>query len=94
MQKVIRVGNSLAVTLDNKYIQQTGIKVGQELAVSYKPDKAIVSMAKTSSELGGNSVVAEEKAAYLTGKVTPEFQLWVEKSLDEDAEAMRRLADL
>ncbi len=94
MQKVIKVGNSLAITLDKKFTEKAGISPGQEMAVVYKAEKGLVSLAKSSTMISDGDRVAEEKVAYLSGKVTPEFQLWVEKSLDEDAEAMSKLANL
>lgn len=94
MQKVIKVGNSLAVTIDKKQAQLMKIEPGQSMAVVYKPEKGVMSLATSAHNLSEIQLVAEEKQAYVSGKVTPEFRDWVEKSLEEDQEAMKRLADL
>lgn len=94
MQKVIKVGNSLAMTLDSKQAALMNIKVGQKLAVSYKPDNHIFSVGATGASIDSKAMKKAEKEANVASKVTPEFQMWVEKSLDEDAEAMSKLASL
>ena len=38
-QKVIRTGNSLAVTIPSDFVKMIGIKSGQEIKVIVKPDK-------------------------------------------------------
>ncbi len=40
-QKVIRTGNSLAVTVPAEFAKMVGIKAGDEVKVSVKPDKGI-----------------------------------------------------
>jgi len=94
MQKVIKVGNSLAVTMDNQFIRETGIKVGQKLAVVYKPEKGIMSVAQSQSGVSSGVLVAEEQQAYMAGKITPELKGWTDKFLVENQEAMKKLADL
>jgi hypothetical protein len=94
MQKVIQVGNSLAVTIDKKQAQLMKIQAGQPLAVVYKPEKGLMSLAKSPDDLNQTMVVAGEQEAYVTSQITPEFRDWVEKSLDEDKDAMEKLANL
>jgi hypothetical protein len=94
IQKVIKVGNSLAVTLDIKFIQKAGIVAGQEMAVVYKAEKGIMSLAKSSMGVSDTGIVAEEKAAYMTGKITPELEEWTKKFLIENQESMKKLANL
>jgi antitoxin component of MazEF toxin-antitoxin module len=50
-QKVIKVGNSLAVKLDKKFVQLAKIEPGQPLAVVYAPEKGLMSMAKSEQAL-------------------------------------------
>lgn len=45
-QKVIRVRNNVAMTLDQMFIQQSGIKVGDSLAASYMPENRLFSVAQ------------------------------------------------
>ena len=91
-QKVIKVGNSLAVTLDPRFVAQADLNVGDQLAASYKHKDGVISLAKTSKSLEGK--LLSEKEAIVSAKVTPEFQQWVEHSLLEDSEAMEKLKDL
>lgn len=91
-QKVIKVGNSLAVTLDPKFISQVNIQVGDQLAASYKSETGVISLAKTTKRLA--NVKETEKEAVISAKVSPEFQKWVERSLKEDEVAMIKLKDL
>jgi antitoxin component of MazEF toxin-antitoxin module len=94
MQKVIKVGNSLAVTMDKHFIQETGIRAGQDLAVVYKSDRGIMSVSKTKTGVSQGELVAEEKQAYMAGKITPELKEWTDKFLVDNQEAMKKLADL
>lgn len=41
-QKIIRTGNSLAVTIPAGFVQAIGIKAGQEVSVHVEPDKGRV----------------------------------------------------
>lgn len=94
MQKVIKVGNSLAVTLDNRFVQQKAVKAGTSLAVSYKPEKGLISMALSKDDLQSKYMVNEEAITYMAGKITPELEQWTKKFLVENQEAMKQLADL
>ncbi|OGV95582.1 hypothetical protein A2W24_06820 [Microgenomates group bacterium RBG_16_45_19] len=94
MQKVVKVGNSLAVTLDSKQAALMNIKVGQELAMVYKADKGVISLSQTKAGLSGEVVRKSEKAAVLAGKITPELKQWTDRFLLENDEAMKKLADL
>jgi antitoxin component of MazEF toxin-antitoxin module len=91
-QKVIKVGNSLAVTLDKKFVQLANIEPGQPLAVVYTPEKGLLSMAKSEKALMVKD--QSEKAAYVTGKITPELKEWTDTFLLENEEAMKKLKDL
>lgn len=91
-QKVIKVGNSLAVTLDPRFVAQAELNVGDQLATSYKSQAGVISLAKSSKSLEGK--LHSEEEAIVSAKVTPEFQEWVEQSLLEDAESMEKLKDL
>lgn len=95
-QKLIKVGNSLATTLDPQFLRQAGIKAGDSLSLHYAADGAYATLipAKTVNKMEKMKVNKAEREAVLMSKVTPEFQTWVEKSLEEDAEALKKLANL
>ena len=44
MQKVIRCGHSLAVTIPNKFVKVIGVKPGDEVRVEKRPDKAALTI--------------------------------------------------
>lgn len=94
MQKVIQVGNSLAVTLDKSFVQGAGIRSGQQLAVVYKPEKGLMSVAKTKVNLSADVLTPNEQEVFIKSKITPELEQWTNKFLLENQEAMRKLADL
>ena len=92
MQKVIRVGNSLAVTLDKSFVAATQLKAGDQMAASYKPEKQVVSLAKSKQSLKGK--LNSEADAVVSSKITPELQEWTENFISENKEALEELADL
>lgn len=96
MQKVIKVGNSLAVTLDRVFVTKLGIKVGQNLAANYKPDKGVMSFGKSARVLRSQngSLLPSEREAILAGKVTPELVAWTDNFIKENKEALEKLANL
>lgn len=93
-QKVIKVGNSLAMTFDSKVMALMNVKAGQELAVAYHPDMGLISVAKTKKSLNTRDSLELGKQAVLAGKITPELKQWTDKFLVENQEAMKKLADL
>jgi len=40
-QKVIKTGNSLAVTVPAEFVRMVGVRVGDEVKTTLKPDKGI-----------------------------------------------------
>lgn len=96
-QKVIKVGNSLAGILDSTFISQTGINPGDQVTIRTTPARPQRLSAKESPEIRystGTKRAKEEKEAYLSKEITPEYQKWVQKTLEEDREAMEALAHL
>ena len=88
-QKVIKVGNSLAVTLDRGFVQKTGIKAGDQMAASYKADRELVSMA---TSLKGVEVV-DETEVVVASKITPELESWTKAFLSRNELALKELAN-
>jgi antitoxin component of MazEF toxin-antitoxin module len=93
-QKVIKVGNSLAVTLDQVFLQQTGIQVGDTLAAAYKPENKLFSMSQAKNGVLGKVASENETSALISGKITPELEDWTENFLRENNEALKALKDL
>ena len=94
-QKLIKVGNSWAVTLDKDFVNQSGIGVVREIAAVYNTDKGVVSLAKSgSSKTLDTERVDSEKQAVMHGKITPELKEWTENFIKENEEALKKLASL
>lgn len=95
-QKLIKVGNSFATTLDPQFLRQAGIKAGGSLSLHYAADGSYATLipSKGLDKKEKLDVNKAKREAVLMSKVTPEFQEWVEKSLEEDAEALKKLANL
>lgn len=94
IQKVIKVGNSMALTLDSKQAAIMSIKVGQELAVNYKPEKGVVAFGIPKDMKNAGVVMDAEKEVIMATKITPELQQWTDRFLMENEESMKKLADL
>jgi hypothetical protein len=95
-QKIIRVGNSYAVTLDKKFVDRSQFNEGDPLIAKYDEDTKSVTFAAPgtyAASQGGHIGVAEKKAVYKT-KVTSELENWTEEFLKENAEALKELANL
>lgn len=92
-QKVIKVGNSLAVTLDKDFVTKTGIQAGDGLVADYDAKHQFVSVSKSAN---GNTTAAKvsKKRAIVAGKITPELEAWTDKFLEKNEEAMIALKDL
>lgn len=101
-QKVIKVGNSYAVTLDSKFVEENEVKAGSQVVgsyskthVAYAVPKSQPLILKDSAGLKyGKKLTKTEKRAVVHSKVTPEFIDWVDKSLEEDKDILEKLANL
>ncbi len=96
-QKVIKVGNSYAVTLDKKLADALQICDGDPLIARYSARSRVISFAKptpSANQANPQQLTSDEQATYVLGQVTPELAEWVERTLEEDKEAMEALANL
>ncbi|MBI2616740.1 AbrB/MazE/SpoVT family DNA-binding domain-containing protein [Candidatus Gottesmanbacteria bacterium] len=78
IQKIIKVGNSVAVTLPNTFIQDTGLKAGDTIAVETYPQRKMV-LIKPTSEKNQMSL-------------SPEFFSWLEKISKKYEKTIKALA--
>ncbi len=78
-RKLVKVGNSLAVTLPNDLVKGLKLKPGLEVDLTVDSAQEAIS-------------VRFPPQYFAQGKVTPEYRRVVEKVLDEYAEAWKRLA--
>lgn len=99
-QKIIKVGNSLAVTLDKQFIDQSGLKCGDHIVMRY--DETTPSAVLSIKDRGENmyttrsatKLTKQEKMKNLSSEITPEFRSWVETFLKDNKESMEKLANL
>ena len=97
-QKIIKVGNSYAITLNKEFVEKTKLHKQSQVSVRYDQHapQAICILRDSSEFLYDTSkkLSKEEKAHYLASEITPEFQTWVQQTLEEDKESMRTLANI
>lgn len=75
-QKVIRVGNSLAVTIPKEFVNELGIKAGQKIFV----------------DVDGQLDTMLVRTKRTTPSITPAFKKSIEKLMKRHADAFRELA--
>ena len=96
-QKIIKVGNSCAVSLDKGFVRQAGLEPGVEVTISYDPQTQVVALAapKAYARAQKNGQLRLiKKRAYVSSKVTLELKVWTDKFLKENAQALDELANL
>jgi len=79
-QKVVRVGNSAAVTIPKEFLDYTKLKIGDEVGVEVDKDLRIIRI-----KLKGSKPQA---------KITPEFKKWLDNFINANEGALRELAQL
>lgn len=77
-QKVVRVGNSAAVTIPKQFLIQANINIGDEVEVESDKDLQLVQI--------------KPKGSKLQTKITPEFKNWLDGFMDENESVLRELA--
>lgn len=77
VQKVIKVGNSLGVTLPKEFVVATGIKAGQEIYTKFDNDSRMVWISTKEENITG---------------ITPEFKKWLDEFTQKHGEALKELA--
>ncbi len=95
-QKIIKVGNSFAITLDKSFFDRNQLKEGDPIIARYDDDNGTVTFAPPqkykASSITGALTLAEKKAVYKT-KIDPELKKWTDDFLEANAEAMKELAN-
>jgi putative addiction module antidote len=78
-QKIIKVGNSLAVTLPAEFVKEANIQAGEEFVVECNPSHKTVYM-------------TQPKAKH-NPKLTPEFYDWLDEISTKYKDAIKELAN-
>jgi len=79
IQKIIRVGNSLAVTLPKNFIEEAKFSAGDEIRVEVNPGLRAVYMRSIDSDNGEG--------------LTPEFKSWLDDICEKESDIIKALAN-
>lgn len=79
IQKIIKVGNSAAVTIPKEFLLETGMRIGDEMIIETN-SSAKMFLAKTKKNSGKMSL-------------TPEFYSWLDKISDKYKDVIKELAN-
>lgn len=77
-QKIVRVGNSAAVTIPKKFLDQTNLSIGDEIDVQSDTDLKLM--------------IIKPKGSSTQSQLTPEFKQWVDSFMLENAQTLKDLA--
>jgi antitoxin component of MazEF toxin-antitoxin module len=78
LQKIIRVGNSLAVTLPKTFVEKANFKAGDDVSV------------QTNETL--KAVYIRADSADITSGLTPEFKAWLDEIEAKESDIIKALA--
>ena len=80
-QKIIRVGNSAAITIPKEVMETLGLRVGTKAVVTVQPEirRLVVD-------------IAPKKLHGVSAKLSQEFTAWLNSFLKEDTELIKELA--
>ncbi|MEK9179122.1 MAG: AbrB/MazE/SpoVT family DNA-binding domain-containing protein [Patescibacteria group bacterium] len=78
LKKIIKVGNSLAVTLPAQFVKETNLKAGSELYI------------ETNSE--NKTMLLRDKKAKYQVNLSPEFFSWLNEVSKDYADVIKELA--
>ena len=80
IQKIIRVGNSAALTLPKEFLDETGLQVGDEMMVE--------------TNKRARAVYAKPAVASAKMDLTPEFYNWLDTISQKYEKTIKKLARL
>ncbi|MBI3619977.1 AbrB/MazE/SpoVT family DNA-binding domain-containing protein [Candidatus Roizmanbacteria bacterium] len=78
-QKIIRVGNSVALTIPKSFIEETGYKVGDQVVVEH--------------DIEHKMLLVKPKEASGMKSLTPEFFHWLENTAKKYENVIKELAN-
>lgn len=80
VQKIIKVGNSAAITIPKEFLAQSGLQVGDEMSI------------ETDAKL--QLILARSKKKASSPSLTPEFKQWLDKFIDDYRPVLQKLAKM
>lgn len=78
IQKIIKVGNSAALTIPQSFIKKVGWKVGDELVVE--------------GDVQTKLLLVKEKSSPYNTRITPEFKQWLDNFTERNSALLEELA--
>lgn len=78
LQKIIKVGNSLAVIIPKRFLEQSKIKIGDKLELEADPRLKLL-------------ILKTPDSPYQT-TITPEFKSWLDNFIKENKSLLKKLA--
>lgn len=79
-QKIIKVGNSFAVTIPKSFVNEAGFKSGDEVVVESDKDLKLM--------------VVKPVGSPIQTKITPEFKAWLDDFNKKNKKVLQELAKL
>lgn len=77
-QKIIKVGNSAAVTIPQEFLKKSGWRIGEKVEVESDSDMGVM-------------VIRDQESTYNT-TITPEFKSWLDEISTKYESAIKELA--
>jgi antitoxin component of MazEF toxin-antitoxin module len=79
-KKIIKVGNSLAITLPVDFVKKVGLQAGNEVSIEVNPEAGML--------------LLKDKSKDNTASLSPEFFEWLEATSKENKELIKELAKI
>ena len=79
-QKIVRVGNSAAVTIPKSFLDEINLQIGDEIDVQNDKDLKIM--------------VIKPKNSSTQTQITPEFKNWLDNFMASNSATLKELAQL
>lgn len=79
-QKIVRVGNSAAITIPKDFLELINLQIGDEVDVQSDKDMRVMIIKPTGSSAMTN--------------ITPEFKNWLDSFMVENHDVLKELAQL
>ena len=80
VQKIIKVGNSFAVTIPRNFVNDVGFKAGDEVDVESDKDLKLM--------------IVKPVGSPAQTKITPEFKAWLDDFTKKNKKTLQELANL
>lgn len=79
-QKIVRVGNSAAVTIPKAFLDEIKLQIGDEIEVQNDKDLQMM--------------IIKPKGSKTQTHITPEFKNWIDEFMSENSDTLKELAQL